>query len=49
MNEVGGKHEKDYAHRMRLLDSAHVGGVWRKDVSKDRRGDKFELKRYGVG
>ena len=49
MNEVGGQYEKDYAHRMCLLDGAHVGGVWRKDVSKDRRGAKFELERYGVG
>ena len=49
MNEVGGQYEKDYAHRMCLLDGAHVGGVWRKDVSKDRHGAKFELKRYGVG
>ena len=48
MNEVGGKHEKDYAHRMRLLDSAHVGGVWRKDVSKDRCDAEFELKCCGV-
>ena len=49
MNGMGGKNEEGIDHRLHMLDDAHVGGVWRKDVSKDRRGAKFELERYGVG